>query len=97
MTRSYVTRLAVIAIATTIAGAAPAAASDDDDCPRTSRAEWRSADDVKAALEAQGYSVVRVKVDDGCYEAYARDRQGARREVNVHPVTMEIISSEVDD
>lgn len=70
-----------------------AQASDDDYCSRAPHSEWRTSDDAKAAAEAQGYQVSQVKVEDNCYEIYAREKGGRRMELYVDPVTLKIVKS----
>lgn len=86
-------------LATSLIGlsAGAAMASGDGDCAYAPRADWRSTDDARAAVEAQGYKVVRVKTDDNCYEAYARDEKGAKVEIYIDPVSLKIVSMEHDD
>lgn len=95
-TRSMNAPVLITALAASMAfGASVANASDDyDDCSKAPRSEWRTQDDAKAAAKAQGYKVSRVKVDDGCYELYARDRSGKRLELYVDPVTLKIVKVE---
>lgn len=73
-------------------GAGLAQASDDDAvCTNAPKSEWRTPDDVKAAAEAQGYQVNRVKTEGSCFEVYAIDKGGIRAELYVDPVTLKII------
>ena len=76
-----------------LAFASPAMASDDAKCGNTS-GEWMSRDAVKTIMVEKGYDVRRVKSDDGCYEVYAIDKNGARVEVKINPVTGEIVETE---
>ena len=56
-----------------------------------------SQDEIRQRLEAKGHKVQRLKMDDGCYEVYLTDAEGARREAYVHPATAVIVRSERDD
>lgn len=72
-------------------------ASDDSyRCSGTRVPEAKSIEQVKAHFEAQGWEIRRVKSDDGCFEVYAIDNQGKRREVYVDPTSLEIVSHERD-
>lgn len=71
--------------------------SDDHACAAAPRAEWKSVDDAAAAVEARGFRVVRIKTDDGCYEAYARDAAGVRYELQIDPISLAIVDQERDD
>lgn len=86
-----------LAIALLALAAAPglAMAGDDDgrnrwgiDAPRD---QWMSLADVTAKLEAAGYTIREIEIDDGVYEVEGRDANGARIEADVHPVTGEIL------
>ncbi len=69
--------------------ATPALASDDG------RPDEATADRIRTTLEAQGYEVGKIKLDDGLYEAYARkDRQ--RFEIFLDE-NMNIVRTEADD
>ena len=96
---TYRMSLSTLAIFAMMLGlpAVPANASGGAHCTVTASAEWKSPADVKAAAEALGYKVRRVKVDDGCYEAYAFNRSGQRVEVYFHPVSLKIVKEELDD
>ncbi|MEE9320935.1 MAG: PepSY domain-containing protein [Granulosicoccus sp.] len=49
---------------------------------------------LQQMLENEGWQVKNIKVDDGCYEAYAIDTSGARVEAYFDPQTFELIKSE---
>ncbi len=86
-------------IATTfLAGIAAAgvALADDDDC-NVAMSNWQPREAVKAMAEAQGWSVRRIKTDDGCYEIDGRDAQGREIEVKVDPGTLAIVEIEYED
>lgn len=72
------------------------AALADDDCfvPMT---EWQPRDAVARLAEENGWTVRRIKIDDGCYRIDGRDGEGRRIEVTVHPGTLEVIELEHDD
>ena len=50
-----------------------------------------------ALAQEQGWTVRRIKIDDGCYEIDGRDAMGRRIEVTVHPATLEVIEVEYED
>ena len=67
-------------------------ASDDDyRCDGVDQANAKTRDEVKTHFTTQGWDVRRVKTENGCFEVYALDDKGQRREVYVHPVTLEVI------
>ena len=75
-----------------LAGAALA----DDDC-FVPMADWQPRDAVARLAEDNGWTVRRIKIDDGCYEINGRDAEGRRIEVTVHPATLEVIELEYED
>ncbi len=77
-------------------GAAGVVLADDDDC-RVPMADWQPRGAVQKMAEAQGWTVRRIKTDDGCYEIKGRDAQGREIEVKVDPATLAIVEMEYDD
>jgi len=55
------------------------------------RGKWMSPRKAVARLEAKGFRVYRLKSDDGCYEAKARDARGRRVEIYMNPVSGKIV------
>ena len=61
-------------------------------CPTGSRARrW------PGWPESKGWTVRRIKIDDGCYEIDGRDAEGRGIEVTVHPATLEVIGIEYEE
>lgn len=77
-------------------GAAGVALADDDDC-RVPMADWQPRQAVQAMAEAQGWTVRRIKTDDGCYEIKGRDTTGREIEVKVDPATLAVVEFEYED
>ncbi|WP_322988336.1 PepSY domain-containing protein [Hoeflea sp.] len=77
-------------------GGAGIALADDDDC-RVPMADWQPREAVQKMAEAQGWTVRRIKADDGCYEIDGRDAQGREIEVKVDPATLAIVETEYED
>ncbi len=77
-------------------GAAGVALADDDDC-RVPMADWQPREAVQQMAEAQGWTVRRIKTDDGCYEIKGRDATGREIEVKVDPATLAIVEFEYED
>jgi hypothetical protein len=73
------------------AAAAPAFAAEKAGCGAAPREQWLSEDAVKAKGVAMGYEVRRVKVEKGCYELYAIDKNGAKFELFLDPVTGKLV------
>lgn len=84
--------IAVLALSTLGAGAALA----DDDCD-SPMADWQPRSAVQQMAEAKGWTVRRIKTDDGCYEIKGWNANGDEIEVKVHPATLEILEVEIED
>ncbi len=54
------------------------------------RGAWMSLDKAARKLRARGYEVHEIEVDDGCFEAEARDKRGYRVEIYMNPVSGKI-------
>ena len=66
-------------------------ASDDCDVPI---AGWQMREAVRAMAAERGWTLRRIKIEDGCYEIYGTDRQGRRFVAKIDPATLEIIEIE---
>ncbi|MBE0413730.1 MAG: PepSY domain-containing protein [Yoonia sp.] len=75
-----------------IAGAARA----DDDCS-VPMADWQPRETVERIATENGWTVRRIKVDDGCYEIKGSDAEGRKIEVTINPGTLQIIELEYED
>ncbi|MBN9548541.1 MAG: PepSY domain-containing protein [Alphaproteobacteria bacterium] len=88
-------RLALTILACVAAfSAGPARADDECFVPM---ADWKPREAVAALAAEHGWTVRRIKIDDGCYEIDGTDAQGQRIGVTVHPSTLEIIQIESRD
>lgn len=67
----------------------------DDDC-FVPMADWQPKEAVARMAEQNGWTVRRIKIDDGCYEIDGRDATGRAIEVTVHPATLEVIDMEYE-
>lgn len=83
------------AMTMTLLGAGAAAASGNR-C-NIPASEWQSREALQKKLEAEAWKVRRIKSEDGCYEAYAFDRNGRRVEAYFNPKTLERLKMKVDD
>ncbi len=82
-----------------MAAAAPALASDDEGarCGDAPREQRLSKEAIKAKGVELGYEVRRVKEDDGCYELHGFDKNGAKVELTLNPVSGEPVSRKDED
>ena len=72
------------------------AALADEDC-FVPMADWQPRDAVARLAAENGWTVRRIKIDDGCYEIDGADGEGRRIEVTVHPGTLRVIEFEYED
>lgn len=72
------------------------AAMADDDC-FVPMADWQPREAVAQLALEKGWTVRRIKIDDGCYEIDGTDADGRAFEVTVHPGTLEILEFEFED
>jgi hypothetical protein len=68
----------------------------DSDCDE-SIASWQPRENLRMQLEANGWTVYRIKVDDGCYEVKALDKNGERVEASFSPTSLELLKVEHED
>lgn len=66
----------------------------DSDCVAPV-ADWQPREVLRQQLERQGWSVQRIKVDDGCYEARGTDRLGNKFKAKYAPESLRIRELEI--
>lgn len=91
------TLLILPAFALAIVGAAAASFAGSEVRVDAPRDQWMTIPQIVETLTSKGYQVREVEQDDGVYEVEATDKDGKRVEVHVHPVTGEILRTELDD
>jgi hypothetical protein len=62
----------------------------DDDC-KVPMAQWQPREAVEQMARARGWTVGRIKIDDGCYEIRGQDESGRTIEVKVDPASLTVI------
>ena len=72
------------------------AALADDDC-FVPMADWQPRDALQRKLAGEGWTVLRIKTDDGCYKVDAVDAEGRRLKAKVDPGTLEILRHHAAD
>jgi hypothetical protein len=72
------------------------AMADDDEC-KVPMTQWQPREAVEQLAKARGWTVRRIKVDDGCYEIKGQDEKGRAIEVTVDPGSLAVIKVEHDD
>ena len=82
----HVTRFVALTAVLLAAGATSAKA-----CQGGPKSEWKSVEQVKKAAADHGFGkVVKVILEDGCYEAVTLDAGGKIVGVHFDPVTLEL-------
>ncbi|PKM29987.1 MAG: PepSY domain-containing protein [Gammaproteobacteria bacterium HGW-Gammaproteobacteria-11] len=69
-------------------------ADEDCDDPVTS---WQPRENLRLKLEAEGWRVYRIKVDDGCYEVKGLAPEGYRVEAYFAPASLLLMEMERED
>lgn len=67
----------------------------DDNCANPV-VDWQPRDVLRQQVEQQGWTVQRIKVDDGCYEVRGMDRKGNKIEAKYEPATLKIRTLDID-
>lgn len=88
-------RLALTILASLVALPAGSARADDD-C-FIPMADWKPREAVAAMAAELGWTVRRIKIDDGCYEIIGTDAEGRQMEATVNPATLEVMKIEPGD
>jgi hypothetical protein len=86
------TKILIAAAAAVLAGAGVALA-DDDEC-EARVGDWQPRSAVVKMAEERGWTVQRIKTDDGCYEIICTDRDGRSFEAIVDPATLQVLATE---
>jgi len=84
--------LATLAAVAAFAG--PAIAAQKCDVPT---AQWQPREALEAKLKADGWDVRSIKSEDGCYEAYAIDKDGNKVEAYFNPKTFDRVGAGSSD
>ncbi len=74
---------------------ASAMACADTDCTDPI-ADWKPRELLRQQVELRGWTVQRIKVDDGCYEVRGIDRLGNKIKAKYAPASLRIRSLEVE-
>ncbi|MCO5081613.1 MAG: PepSY domain-containing protein [Rhizobiaceae bacterium] len=88
-------RLALTILAS-LAALSVGSARADDDC-FVPMADWKPREAVAAMAAELGWTVRRIKIDDGCYEIIGSDAEGRQIEATVNPATLKVMKIEADD
>ena len=70
-----------------VAAAGPAVAAGK--CSSASKSKWQPKSALESQLQADGYKVRQIKVESGCYEVYATDKDGKRANMAFNAETLD--------
>lgn len=84
--------LAGAVLMTAVSGVALA----EDDMCNVPEADRQPIEALQSKLESEGWTVKNIKVDEGCYEAYATNAEGKRMETYFDPKTFEVVEEKGD-
>lgn len=65
------------------------------DCKPYPKEEWASEETLKEALDAEGYTIKKFKIDGNCYEIYGRNKEGKKVELYFDMKTLNIVKAEI--
>ncbi len=68
----------------------------DDEC-FVPMADWEPREAVAALAAQKGWTVRRIKIDDGCYEIRATDAEGRAFKAKLDPETLKVLKIKQDD
>ncbi|WP_374307035.1 PepSY domain-containing protein [Dongia sp.] len=74
-------------------GAGSASAAELCNVPE---AEWQPKEALQKQLEADGWKIKKIKIDEGCYEVYGTDKSGQRMENYYDPKTFAVVKAQQD-
>jgi len=86
------TKLSIAALALLIA--APAFAETPEAmCSKNATSTFKPEADLTALLTAKGLTVVKIKTENGCYEAYTTDAAGKKATLGFNAETLEPVAN----
>jgi hypothetical protein len=74
---------------TVIAIAATGPALAEGKCATGPKSKWQPKSVLETQLQADGYKVRQIKVEGGCYEVYATDKDGKRANMAYNAQTLQ--------
>ena len=86
----------ILTILAFLAAMPAGAALADDDC-FVPMSDWQPREAVAKLAQDKGWTVRRIKIDDGCYVIKGQDANGKSMEVTVHPATLDVLRIEQED
>jgi hypothetical protein len=69
------------------------AATAKVECATSPAAKWQPQAALIAKLKAEGTTVSKIKVENGCYEVYAKDKAGKKANAAYNAETLEMLDN----
>ncbi|QDC44884.1 PepSY domain-containing protein [Methylophilus medardicus] len=63
------------------------------ECKSYPKEEWAAEDTLKEAMQAEGYTIKKFKIDGNCYEIYGRNKEGKKVEIYFDMKTLAIVKA----
>jgi hypothetical protein len=60
-------------------------------------ADWQPREALREKVRSLGWTLIRIKTDDGCYKIYGTDEKGQRIKAKFNPATLDILKRDDDD
>ena len=76
---------------TAVAGAAHGQHAEK--CEPIPKEEWKPQAELERKLKNEGWTISRVKIENGCYEVYGKNATGKKMETFFHPKTFEVVTA----
>jgi hypothetical protein len=88
-------KLSVAALALTLAlpAFADTTAAPAVTCSKNAASTFKPQADLTAMLKSQGLTVVKIKTEKGCYEAYTKDAKGKKATLGFNAETLEPVAN----
>ena len=87
------TTCTIFFVAAGLLASTPGMATGFATCDSGAESTWQSQDKLTKLLTDKGWTVRRIKIDGGCYEAYVVNEKGERWEAYYHPQTLAPVAS----
>jgi hypothetical protein len=76
-----------------LAAAGSAFAQHAEKCEPIPKEEWKPQAELERKLKNEGWTISRVKIENGCYEVYGKNAVGKKMETFFHPKTLEVVTA----
>ena len=73
--------------------AGSAFAQHAEKCDPIPQAAWKPQAELERKLKNEGWTISRVKIENGCYEVYGKNATGKKMETFFHPKTFEVVTA----